>query len=330
MDSKLKRSDLTLALLATALSGVAFYFGTDLLPPWWLIWVAALPVLWIAPRVSWWIAIIVAFLARTIAGLNSWSYHEHLQIPLWANMVMLLEPALVFTLAVMPFRAFMRRRQPWLAVLAYPVAIVACEYLFSLLAGTFGDTAYTQLDNVTVLQVAALAGIWGVGFAVLLFAPMIVAIAARPPGYPLARTHLTIAFVLIYAAVFGYGTWRMASTPAAQKSVRVGLISSATPQNVFPSSDEDAMRIMREYAKQVPILATQGAKIVVLPEMTAASYTIRFPAKLTPCFSRPQLPRTHRFSWACSTWSARQMRRRSLTTNRVSIQAFRLPTAHLP
>jgi apolipoprotein N-acyltransferase len=269
MDSKLKRSDLTLALLVTALSSVGFYFGTDLLPPWWLIWMAALPVLWTAPRVSWPIAGSMALVARTIGGLNSWSYHQHLQIPLWANLVMLLEPALAFALAVLPFRAFMRRQQPWLAVLAYPVVIVACEYLFSLLAGTFGDTAYTQLDNVTVLQVGALAGIWGTGFVVLLFAPMIVAIAASLPAYPRARMHLTVAFVLIYASVFGYGTWRMATTPASQNSVRVGLIASVTPQNVMPTTDEDAMRIMREYAHQIPILAAQGAKIVVLPEMTA-------------------------------------------------------------
>ena len=159
MDSKLSRSTPITFLVAIALSGIAFYFGTDLFPSWWLIWVAALPVLWAAPRMRWWAAGIMSLIARAIGGLNSWSYHEHLQFPLWLNFETVLLPALTFTLAVLLFRLFITRRRPWLAILAYPALLVATEYGLSLPFGTFGATAYTQLNNIPVLQVAALTGL---------------------------------------------------------------------------------------------------------------------------------------------------------------------------
>lgn len=269
MDSKLNKPTLVMFLAATALSSVAFYFGTDLLPSWWPIWVAALPILWAAPRTRWWIAALIALIARGIGGLNAWSYHERLQFPLWLNLEVLLIPASIFALAVLLFRAFARQRRPWLAILAFPTFMVAAEYGLSLPLGTFGATAYTQLDNIPVLQIAATTGLWGVSFVVLLFAPMVAVIATTPAVSPGAPRQLAITLVLIFGAVFGYGTWRMESTPVAPASVRVGLIASMTPRNIYNSGGQDALRLLREYAAQVPILAAQGARIVVLPEMTA-------------------------------------------------------------
>ena len=267
MDSR--RKTVTVMLLVTALSAVAFYFASDMFPPWWTMWVAALPVLWAVARVSPWEAAAIALLARSIGGLSGWSYRgEVIKIPLWLNITWVLVPALAFTVAVLFFRAFIKRRQPWLALLAFPSLLVASEYLTSQISGTFGNTAYTQMDNILVLQIGALAGIWGISFVVQLLAPMIAAIAA--PAIPTGtRRQLTITLVLIFAAVFGYGGWRTWATPAAPSSVRVGLLASDVSQNIFPSSDQDAMRLMQDYARQVPVLAAQGARIVVLPEMTA-------------------------------------------------------------
>jgi apolipoprotein N-acyltransferase len=213
----------------------------------------------------WWIAALMALIARAIGGTNMWTYHERLQFPLFLNVETLLIPAAIFALAVLLFRAFVRQGRPWLAILAFPTCMVAAEYGLSLSFGTFGATAYTQLNNIPVLQIAATTGLWGVSFIVLLFAPMVAVITTTSA----AQRQSVIAFVLIFGAVFGYGAWRMESTPTAPASVRVGLIASMTPQNIYNSGGQDAMRLLREYAAQVPALAAQGAKIVVLPEMTA-------------------------------------------------------------
>jgi len=62
------------ALLALVASSVALYFGTGLHPAWWLTWLAAIPVLLIAPRLSRRAAFAVAFLAWAAGGLNMWKY----------------------------------------------------------------------------------------------------------------------------------------------------------------------------------------------------------------------------------------------------------------
>jgi len=269
MDSKLSARTLILLLSATALSAAAFYFGTDMFPPWWLMWLAAVPVLCVVTRVRWWEGALIALAARSIGGLSGWSYRaEEIKIPLWLNLASVLLPALEFTFAVLLFRSFAKRQRPWLAIVAFPSLSVALEYLNSLAFGTFGNTAYTQMDEVLVLQIGAMAGIWGISFVVQLLAPMIAAIAA--PATPAhCRKHLTLAVVLIFAAVFGYGGWRTWATPPAQASVRVGLLASSAAQNIFPQGDQDALRLMHDYARQVPALAARGAKIIVLPEMSA-------------------------------------------------------------
>ena len=49
------------------------------------------------------------------------------------------------------------------ATLVFPLACVTKEYLVSLgRYGTWGSVAYTQHDNLALIQVASLTGIWGI------------------------------------------------------------------------------------------------------------------------------------------------------------------------
>jgi apolipoprotein N-acyltransferase len=176
MDSKHNARLTILALAATLLSGAAFYFGAGLHPHWWLTWVAALPVLLMAPSLPWGWSLLVAFAANALGALSLWNYlRQDLHFPLSAIAVYLFVPGAVIALAVLLFRGFFRRGQVWLAVLAFPSLIVAYEYLTELALGTFGNTAYTQLNNPPALQLAAVVGMWGIGFVVMLFAPAVAA-----------------------------------------------------------------------------------------------------------------------------------------------------------
>ncbi len=159
-----------LALAATLLSGAAVYFGAGLHPHWWLMWVAALPILLVAPRLSWSWTLLVAFAASALGALSLWNYLRQL-FPLPVIVAYLFVPGAAFALAVLLFRDFFRRGQVWLAVLAFPSLIVAYEYISESALGTYGNVAYTQLNNLPVLQLAALTGMWGIGFVVMLFAP---------------------------------------------------------------------------------------------------------------------------------------------------------------
>jgi apolipoprotein N-acyltransferase len=250
---------------ATLLSGAGFYFGAGLYPQWWLMWVAALPILLFAPRLSWGWALSMALAARVLGGLSMWNYnHQQLHFPLWLALGILLLPAIEFTLAVLLFRAFFRRGQIWLAVLAFPSITVAFEYVTALLLGTFGNTAYTQLNNLPVLQLAALTGLWGIGFVVTLFAPAMAAIILSRGAI---RRRMAIALAGVILCIVGYGAWRLRTTPQAPHTIVAGLVSTEFPQNIFPSADPQKMQLLKDYAAQARALAARGASIVVLPEM---------------------------------------------------------------
>lgn len=266
MDSKVRTRGLMLAVLAVALSGGAFYLSDGLNPFWWAIWLAPLPMLWIAPRTSWRSAGVAALAAQVIGGLSSWNYHRILGLPLWLRLELLVVPAIAFALAVLLFRAFFRRGKVWLAVAAFPVVIVSYEYLTSLVFGTFGDTAYMQLKNLPVLQLGALAGPWGIGFVVMLFPAMMAALILSQAK---SRRPLVMALAIVFGCVFALGAYRLHATPQAPHSIVVGLADSDLKKNFLPQDDASAMQLMRDYEEQVQALAQRGAQVIVLPEMTA-------------------------------------------------------------
>jgi apolipoprotein N-acyltransferase len=253
-----------LIVVFTLLSGAGFYFGTGLHPLWWLIWLAALPVLLIAPKVTWRLSSAIALTANIIGGMNMWAYYRMLKFPLFLSVEAVLIPALVFTIAVSLFRSFFCRGQPWLAALVFPSFISTCDYLISLRFGTYGNIGYTQMDNLPVLQLGSFTGMWGISFVVMLFAPMAALTISSRNG---TRFRMASVLAAILICTFGYGAWRLRVTPPAPHSVMVGLADSDVHQNIFPSSDQQKMELMREYSEQTRSLAARGAKIVVLPEM---------------------------------------------------------------
>ncbi len=255
-----------LILSAVLLTAGAYFISTGLHRVWWLVWLAPLPVLLIAPRLRAWPAFAVALAARALAGLDFWNYlHSVVQFPLWLAFVTVLVPSIGFAFAVVLYRAWMRRGNPWLAALAFPAVIVAEEYLFSLWQGTFFNTGYTQLQNLPVLQLAAVTGLWGISFTVNLFPAGLAALAASPAKL---RFRLATALAVYFACILAYGLWRLNHVPAAPHSVVVGLVETHAGKNMFPPDVASSIALMQDYAEQVKALAAQGAAIVILPEMT--------------------------------------------------------------
>ncbi|HUZ93951.1 MAG TPA: nitrilase-related carbon-nitrogen hydrolase [Edaphobacter sp.] len=256
-----------LAATATILSGAAFYFGTGLHPLWPLMWVAPLPVLLLSPRIPWSRALLVAFVARLLGAGSMVTYLRVRlnQVPVETRLAYLLIPVFVFTLAVMLSRAFFRRGQFWPAILAFPSTIVAYEYCSSLWGGTYWNTAYTQLDNLPVLQLAAVTGLWGISSVVLLFSSALaVILLTRDP----VRRRLVATLTGTIVCVVGYGAWRLVATPATH-SIVMGLVSTAYPGYVAPFAESPEMQlaVLQQYASEARQLGTRGAQIVVLPEM---------------------------------------------------------------
>jgi len=252
---------------AVLLTAGAYFVSSGLHRVWWLVWLAPLPVLFLAPKLRAWEAFTAALAARALAGLSFWNYLHHVvQFPLWLELITILIPSACFAFAVVFYRWWLRKDNPWLAAIAFPAVIVAAEYLFSLSQGTFINTGYTQLKNLPVLQLAAVTGLWGISFTVNLFPAGLASLAAAPAK---SRLRLGAALVVYYACILTYGLARLYNAPPAHDSVVVGLVETHAGRNIFPPDAQTTMALLQEYASQVQPLAARGAQFVVFPEMSA-------------------------------------------------------------
>ncbi len=70
----LKPSLNVLVALCLTASAALFFFGTGLTPVWMLLWLAPIPVLWLAPRIPAGQAFLFAAAAYVLGGFNIWFY----------------------------------------------------------------------------------------------------------------------------------------------------------------------------------------------------------------------------------------------------------------
>lgn len=252
------------AAMAVVTTAALLYFGNGLNPFWPLMWFAPLPVLWFALRNSASATAIVAGLAWLLGALNLWIYFHTLGLPPAAWLGGFGLSAIIFALATLLFRALVLRGRPFTALLALPAAWVTFEYLRNLIwpHGSAGSLAYSQLRFLPFLQLASLAGPWGMTFILLLFpAGLAIALHLRRTSPTqsrrmLAATLATLASLLIFGAI------RLA-IPQPGPNVRVGLIAS--DKGIAPAGS-DTQHLLQDYAQRARKLAAQGAQVIVLPE----------------------------------------------------------------
>jgi apolipoprotein N-acyltransferase len=274
MASRLDRFALPAWLTATALSALGWWFGSGVHPLWWLTWLAPLPVLWLAPRVRAHRAALAAFAAYAIGGINQWNYlHGYIGLPVAAIAYALGMPALMLALCTLLFRRLLLRGHALAATLALPVAWVALEYINNLVSphGTFFNISYTQLDVLPIIQIAAITGIWGVGFLVLLLPA---AIAVQPAFQAPKRRRVTaaVAAASLLVITLAYGGWRMQAP--ATSMIRIGLVS--LQERAHTAADVQARNA--RYMGAIERLANVGARIALTPETSFTTGDAILPA----------------------------------------------------
>ena len=266
------RPSVAYGVVAVALTAVLVYFGTGLFPRWPLMWFAPLPVLLFAARSSRRWAAAAAFLAWFLGGLNLFHYFNSLlRMPIGVQLMIYGGPALLFMLAVLLFRALVRRQAWWTAIVAFPAVWVALEYLSSLTSphGTAGNISYSQLNFLPLLQLASVTGPWGVSFVLMLLSSTIaVAVELQRASGRKALQFLgggcaVVALTLLFGAIRLSG-----STPGPR--VKVGLVASDLRENADVAGEgAEADRLFQAYEAPVQELAARGAQVVVLPEKLA-------------------------------------------------------------
>ena len=265
------RSAWQFGLATICVTAALFFFGNGLAPVWWLTWLAPLPALVLAPRVGKLAAFAVAFAGFSLGAFTWWTYlHRVLELPLMVFILATVTPSIFFGLGVLLTRTFLLRGSLWRAAFAFPAVWTTYEYLNTLASphSTFGSLAYTQMNFLPIIQVASIAGVWGIVFLLFLFPSSVAALLTYSPRDKKWNS-FAAAITLIFVAVIGLASYRLFSTPSRTQKVTVGLLASDARENRGEPSGEKGMRVLHNYADQIATLAAQGAQTIVIPEKIA-------------------------------------------------------------
>lgn len=252
------------APLAVVLSAVLFYFGTGLAPVPVLTWLAPLPILLLAPRVSAGTAAWTSFTAFLLGTANSWVFqlHSHDEPMVPVGLVINLGSAVTFLLAVLLFRALVRSGWPLLAAGCGAALWTGVMYLVSVAnpQGLVGTFAGDQADVPVVVQTASVTGMWGVEFLVL-FAPAALA-ALLTPGVT-GRIRVGVVAGVVLAGALGAGAVRL-----SQHDGDVRRVAAIAPNTYAWAPDVDSAQgntLVHAYVRAIDALPA-GVRTVVLPE----------------------------------------------------------------
>ncbi|MGH8182090.1 MAG: nitrilase-related carbon-nitrogen hydrolase, partial [Rhodanobacteraceae bacterium] len=269
MASSSNRTMLVFALVATALSAAGWWFGAQLHPVWWLVWLAPLPILWLATRVQARWAALAAFVAFAIGDLPYWTYmHGYIGLPLAPTLIAIFGPALIMLLAVLLYRRLAMQHRHLAAAFAMPVVVVAIWFLNGITNanGTWGNPGYTQMDALAVIQVAALTGVAGVCFLVML-GPACAAVLCNRAASRAARLRTLLVGGGLIVAALVFGAWRLHATPVDNGTpVNIGLISLDNAHPLQSPTSADGAKLMQRYVYVIQEMAAQGAQYVLIPE----------------------------------------------------------------
>ena len=173
------------------------------------------------------------------------------------------------------------------ATLLFPAAWTAVEFVGARLSpfGTWGSVAYTQVDNLPLVQLASVTGIWGITFMVAWFGSTVSWAIVDGTASPSVLSGVA-AYALVLSLLVLAGGLRLARVRPSAAGVRVAAVEP-TGQQIDPDAlmailasaqepggDREAARRRLAYLHDL-LLATSerevraGAAIVVWPEAGA-------------------------------------------------------------
>jgi apolipoprotein N-acyltransferase len=306
-------------ILLCAASGVLMALSLPQAFPWlslreidpaghleWLAWFALVPALLALDAVRTWKGALGVGLASGLAYFYAsiwWVSHAMTAfggVPVPLAFVAL--TLLVFYMAAHWAGAFVvsfaiRRRLGWPLWTHLPAVWVAFElcrnYLFS--GFPWANLGYTQARHVVVAQIAAIAGVYGIAFLVVLVNSALHAVARaaldrrripwRPPAVAAALAVAAVAFGEAHLAA-------VRARAAAAPRLKVGIVQGNVNQAVKNERLRNADAILDRYLPLTLEADRRGVDLVVWPE---AAYPYLVPPDL-PSFAarRIGLPRLHR------------------------------------
>jgi apolipoprotein N-acyltransferase len=256
------------AITYILLSGLAWYISNGLDGDyWWLLWVAPVPVLFMAFQTSWKQAFVISFIAYLIGRLSWISYLINVAT-LVPAIISILALCVVLALIVLGSRYVFLNKKSWLAVFAYPVFFTVFEYLLMLFSkdGSAASIAYSQSDFLPLVQMVSVTGILGITFFIS-FIPSAITLAYLYWNEQKQLKPLVITSILFVGLVLTFGVVRLKDS-SNNNNVKVAM--AVLDENMHDMSAHPdfskSMTAAKFYGQDITMLAMHGAKLVVLPE----------------------------------------------------------------
>jgi apolipoprotein N-acyltransferase len=201
----------------------------SMLSPKWVIpavaWVA--PALLITlldrykPAKSFFIGWLVLFLSGLIAN------YKVMPFPLAFMIILTAQVSFVSAVPFLSNRLLKQKSDTFLFTLIFPAAAVTIEYLNSFQgSGSWGAMGYTQSEQLPLIQLASLTGLWGVSFIVYWTSAIIVWVYKKEFHWQELRSGLTV-YVAVMLTVYFFGVIRINPYfQAKNKTVRAAGITA--------------------------------------------------------------------------------------------------------
>src|SRR5689334_9323453 len=203
----MQRQDL-LYVGAALIVGGALWFVVNLDPIWELAWFVPGLLFVLALKTEGWTSRGLVALAALVGAASNYRYFLSV-MPMWPALVVLLLQTLMWVVIYGTARRIVKAYDSAWTVLALPVVAVAMDTLLAHLTpdGNWGSLAYTQAEVLPVAQLAAVFGVGGVLFLLMLgnsaVAFALVYARRRPGSVP-----MYVAVLVTIALALGFGAWR--------------------------------------------------------------------------------------------------------------------------
>lgn len=178
-------------------------------------------------------------------------------------------------------RLLVARLRGFTATLVFPLVATAFEFALATMnpLGSAGMTAYSQYDNLPLLQLVSVTGMLGITFLIAWFASVVNWAWEQEWEWRTIRRGAAI-YAGLLLLVLAYGEARLWLAPTAANTVRVaGVIPvdfRAKQAEMMPATTQDWAAFRRMSQERVPLYfdatireARAGAKLVLWPEFAA-------------------------------------------------------------
>lgn len=234
-----------------------------------LAWVSCVPWLVYLRRTQGWRARLLLLAALQVAVALQTAKIITEPIPWLFVPVFSVPSALGAWAAYCGFEVLRRRIGDARGLVLFPSMVVVLEWLAWTGSdlGSWGALAYTQLDNLPLLQTTALFGLAGIA-ALMAAASAVVAVAIDDPRPRWLRTGAVVAALVI--AAHGYGALRLARPlPGPLVTVAAVVADLGLEGGALPSPERLAAEIETLFARS-EVAADRGAELIVWNEGAVA------------------------------------------------------------